>query len=59
MSDLNSVLIDGVSSISSHNGVSRVQCYKFGSDGKPQPAIELLLTAEVAKTLIEALAKVR
>jgi hypothetical protein len=56
---LPSVLIDGVTSIASHNGVSRVQCYRFGPDGKPETVIELLMTPAVAKTLIEALGKVR
>jgi hypothetical protein len=59
MSEQVSVLIDGVSSVSSHNGVSRVQCYKFGADGRPQPVVELLMTAGVAKTLMDALGKVR
>ena len=50
-----SVLIDGISSIGSHNGVHRVVCYRLTADGKPEPVVELLIGEGPLRGVIAAL----
>jgi len=51
--------VDGVSSISSHNNVHRIVCYKLNAAGQPERSIELLIPAASAAGFANALDKLR
>ena len=53
------VFIDGVSSIGTHNGVHRIVCYQLSESGKPQPNLELQIPAAAVRAFAEAIAKLR
>ena len=50
-------LIDGVSTISSHNGIIRIVAYQLDNTGKQVPSVELLVPPGAVKSLLEALEK--
>lgn len=52
------VFVDGIQALGVHNGVARVLMMRLGSDGKPMPALELLIPAAVIRSVIEGLGKV-
>ena len=51
------VLIDGIVSIGTHNGVHRIVCYRLTSENRPEPAIELIVPADSLPGLIAALTR--
>jgi len=51
------ILIDGITNISFHNGVLRVECASAGPDGKPQPSGTLAIPGAVAGPVLQALIK--
>ncbi len=52
------VLIDGITSISTHNGVHRVVGFRLDPKGKPLEAVEIHVPGPALKALLEALRKV-
>ncbi len=57
MSTLNgpTLLVDGVQSMSVHNGVVRLELVQWRPDGKTQPVLQLQVPQTVVRKLIEAL----
>jgi hypothetical protein len=53
------IFCDAVQSLGVHNGVVRVTMIRLGPDGKPIPAVELLLPTSQLLTLIRALQQVK
>jgi hypothetical protein len=53
------VFCDAVQTLGVHNGVVRVSLIRLGPDGRPTPAIELLLPVPQLQTLIRALQQVK
>ena len=51
--------VDGVASISSHNSVHRVVCYKLNAAGQPEKTIELLIPAASVSGFAHALGKLK
>jgi hypothetical protein len=51
--------VDGVSSISSHNSVHRIVCYKLNAAGQPEKSIELLIPAASIGGFAGALGKLK
>jgi hypothetical protein len=51
--------IDGVSSISSHNNVHRIVCYKLNSGGQPEKSVEILIPAASVPGFANAVGKLR
>jgi hypothetical protein len=51
------ILIDGITNISFHNGVLRVECISAGPDGKPHPSGTLAIPGAVAGPVLQALIK--
>jgi hypothetical protein len=49
------IFCDIVQTVGIHNGVARIRFIRLGSDGKPIPALELLLPADQAASLVTAL----
>jgi len=54
-----SILIDGISTIASHNGVHRMVCFKLTSDQKPEPICELMIPASATQAIVQAISKLR
>jgi hypothetical protein len=52
-------VIDGVSAIASHNGVHRIMCFRLSMEGKPEPALELVVPPGAAAALADAFRKIR
>jgi hypothetical protein len=53
------IFCDAVQSLGVHNGVARVALIRLSPDGKPTPAVELLLPVAQLPTLIRALQQVK
>ena len=51
------VFVDGVQSLSAHNGVLRVQMFSFAPDGSAKPAVVLLLPQSQVRSVVEGLTK--
>jgi hypothetical protein len=51
--------VDGVSSISNHNNVHRIVCYKLNAAGQPEKSIELLIPAASIGGFAAALSKLK
>lgn len=51
--------VDGVSSISSHNNVHRIVCYKLNAAGQPEKSVELLIPAASVSGFANALGKLK
>jgi predicted ATP-grasp superfamily ATP-dependent carboligase len=51
--------VDGVSSISNHNNVHRIVCYKLNAAGQPEKSIELLIPAASISGFAGALSKLK
>lgn len=51
--------VDGISSISSHNSVHRIVCYKLNAAGQPEKSVELLIPAASVSGFASALGKLR
>ncbi len=52
------LFVDGVQALGVHNGVARVSFMRLSADGKPVPALELLLPTSQVRALIDGLNKV-
>lgn len=57
MSELPSILVDGVSSVASHNGVHRITFFKLTNDPKPEPVLELQVPAVTVAELVNLLGR--
>jgi len=55
----NVIFCDAVQSLGVHNGVARIVMIRLGPDGKPTPAVELLLPTAQIVTLIKTLQQVK
>jgi hypothetical protein len=51
--------VDGISSISSHNNVHRIVCYKLNATGQPEKSVELLIPAASISGFAAALGKLK
>jgi hypothetical protein len=51
------ILIDGITNISFHSGVLRIECVTVGPDGKPHPSGTLVIPGAVAGNVLQALIK--
>lgn len=49
--------VDGITSISSHNGVHRLVCYQLAADGTTVPCLELLIPGPAVAQISEAFRK--
>jgi hypothetical protein len=57
MAQVTSVLVDGISTIATHNGVHRIVMYRLGSDQKPEQVIELQLPEKSTADVLAALGR--
>ncbi|WP_430233708.1 hypothetical protein, partial [Nitrosomonas communis] len=57
MQDEKVFLVDGVSTIAIHNGVVRIQFMRLGTDGGPQPCLQLHVPVSAMKSVAEAIRK--
>ena len=51
------ILVDGITSISFHSGILRVECATVGPDGKQHPSGTLVVPGPVAGQVLQALIK--
>ena len=51
------ILVDGITNISFHNGVLRIECAAAGPEGKPQPSGTLAIPGAVAGSVLQSLIK--
>jgi hypothetical protein len=51
------ILVDGITNITFHSGVVRVECATVSPDGKPQPSGMLVIPGAVAGPVLQALIK--
>jgi hypothetical protein len=51
------ILIDGITNISFHSGILRIECATVAPDGKPQPSGTLVIPGAVAGQVLQALIK--
>jgi hypothetical protein len=49
------VLVDGIASISLHNGILRIECTTVGPDGKSHPSGTLVIPGAIAAQVMQAL----
>jgi len=49
------ILIDGITNISFHSGVLRIECATVGPDGKPHSSGNLVIPGAVAGQVMQAL----
>ena len=47
-----SILIDGITTIATHNGVHRITFFKLTNDQKPEPICELMVPSSAIKGII-------
>ena len=52
---MTNILVDGISSISLHNGILRIECTTVGPDGKPHPSGTLVIPGAIATQVVQAL----
>ncbi len=50
-------IVDGVSAVSTHNGVHRVHCFRLGKGGAMKDSVELMIPAPVVKQILESISK--
>jgi len=55
--DTQAVIVDGIQTVGVHNGVARVQFMRLGADGKPVPAVELLIPVNQISAIVQGLSK--
>lgn len=55
--DSNVVIVDGIQTVGVHNGIARVQFMRLGADGKPTPAVELLIPVNQVNAIVQGLSK--
>ncbi len=53
------VFVDGISAIGTHNGVHRIVCYQLSESGQPKPNVELQIPAAAVRAFAEAIARLR
>ena len=53
------VFCDAVQSVGVHNGIVRISLIRLNADGKPTPAVGLLIPVGQLPTLIRALQQIR
>jgi hypothetical protein len=51
--------VDGIQSAGVHNGLARVLFMRLGADGKPLPAVELNIPADLVQSISQAIGKVK
>ena len=54
----NVVVVDGIQTVGVHNGIARVQFIRLGADGRPVPAVELLIPVNQASAIVQGLSKI-
>jgi len=55
--EVQEIFVDGLQSVSVHNGVIRIQLFSIAPDGSAKPAVVLLLPQSQLKSVVEGLAK--
>ena len=55
--EVQEIFVDGLQSVSGHNGVLRIQLFSIAPDGSTKPAVVLLLPQSQLKNVVEGLAK--
>jgi len=51
------ILIDGISNITLHGNVLRIECATVGPDGKPHPSATLVIPGPAVTPVLQALIK--
>jgi len=49
------LLVDGITNITLHNGVLRIECATVRPDGKPHPSGSLVIPGAIATQVMQAL----
>jgi len=52
---MTNILVDGISNISLHNGILRIECTTVGPDGKPHPSGTLVIPGAIAAQVMQTL----
>lgn len=52
-------LVDGIQSVSIHNGIARVVFMRLDTNGKPLPSVELNIPMNQVSSITTALSKVK
>ena len=52
------IAVDGIQTVGVHNGVARVQFIRLAPDGKPVPAVELLIPVNQAMLIAQGIGKI-
>ena len=52
------IFVDGIQALGVDNGVARIQMMRLSAEGKPVPALELLIPLPQTKTFVDALSKI-
>ena len=55
---MSTIIVDGIQTVGVHNGVARVQFIRLGADGKPVPAVELLIPLVQLSAILQGLGKI-
>jgi hypothetical protein len=55
---MDSILVDAIQTAGVHNGVARVRFVRLGADGKPVPAVELLIPVSQLATIAQGLGRI-
>jgi hypothetical protein len=53
-----SIIVDGIHTVGIHNGVARVKFIRLAADGKPVPAVELLIPVPQIAVIVQGLGKI-
>jgi len=56
-SKVQEIFVDGLQSVSAHNGVIRLQLFSILPDGSAKPSVVLLLPQSQLRSVVEGLAK--
>ena len=51
------ILVDGITNISLHGGIVRVECASIGPDGKQHPSGTLIIPGAVTASVLQTLIK--
>jgi hypothetical protein len=55
--EIQEIFVDGLQSVSAHNGVIRLQLFSISPDGSAKPAVVLLVPQSQLRSVVEGLAK--
>lgn len=52
------IVVDGIQSGGVHNGLARIQFMRIDVDGKPQPALEMLIPMNQIMSIAQGMSKI-